>query len=189
MDNIWLSKFETHEHYNNRWYVFFAKSGEERDALPMIRHSFDNMPARPFIPTIEMPFKKHGEVRYEIRLMFPGYVFMETDMPNDEFVVLANTCARRSGHILKLLRYGDEYEETALRDVERKALETLWGNGDCHIAMSFGTLQDKKLVVTKGPLMGMESNVRKIDRHCMTATVQLEMFGEIHMTVFGLAFF
>ena len=52
--------------------------------------------------------------------------------------------------------------------------------------MSTGIIEGEQVIVTGGPLMGMEGYIRKIDRHKRKAWVELEMFGRIQRVEIGL---
>lgn len=45
------------------------------------------------------------------------------------------------------------------------------------VEMSEGIIENGIVHITSGPLMGMEGNIRKIDRHKRKAYLEVEMFG------------
>lgn len=45
------------------------------------------------------------------------------------------------------------------------------------VEMSSGIIENDRVQILAGPLMGMEGNIRRIDRHKRTAYLEIEMFG------------
>lgn len=43
--------------------------------------------------------------------------------------------------------------------------------------MSSGIIENDRVRILSGPLMGMEGNIRRIDRHKRIAYLEIEMFG------------
>lgn len=43
--------------------------------------------------------------------------------------------------------------------------------------ISSGIIENDRVQILAGPLMGMEGNIRRIDRHKRTAYLEIEMFG------------
>ena len=52
--------------------------------------------------------------------------------------------------------------------------------------MSEGIIEGAKIIVTRGPLMGKEGYIKKVDRHKRKARLELEMFGRMQEIVVGL---
>ena len=45
------------------------------------------------------------------------------------------------------------------------------------VEISFGIIENDRVQILAVPLMGMEGNIRRIDRHKRTAYLEIEMFG------------
>ena len=45
------------------------------------------------------------------------------------------------------------------------------------VEMSSGIIENDRVRILSGPLMGMEGNIRRIDRHKRIAYLEIEMFG------------
>ena len=54
------------------------------------------------------------------------------------------------------------------------------------VRMSEGYIDGDKVVVTRGPLMGFEGQIRRVDRHKRRAYLDVTMFGRTVPTSFGL---
>jgi transcriptional antiterminator NusG len=73
----------------------------------------------------------------------------------------------------------------AVRQDEKERLERLWNQDHC-VAFSQGIIVGKKVVITDGSLAGMESMIKKIDRHKRLAVVEMEFFGEVRKMTLGV---
>lgn len=174
--------------YEDDCYVLFAMTGKEQQALQSVNAILGVETIRPFLPTIEVPFKRHGKVRNEIKPMFPGYLFVISEIPYDEFVVKIYECIRYSKYILKLLNYGD-WRQASMNFKERQMLELLWkdiNKDKVCIKCSKVIIEGDAIVVTEGPLKGRESIIKRINRHKMQAAIEVEIFGEIREITVGL---
>lgn len=50
-------------------------------------------------------------------------------------------------------------------------------NMEMLVEISSGVIENDRVQILAGPLMGMEGNIRRIDRHKRTAYLEIEMFG------------
>jgi transcriptional antiterminator NusG len=64
----------------------------------------------------------------------------------------------------------------AVREKERLYWERLFDADFC-IAGSVGVAEGDTIRITSGPLVGMESRIKKIDRHKREAVVEMEVMG------------
>jgi len=171
--------------YWDYWYVFFVKTGRELKALEEAARSFPYEDVKPFLPYVEQLFRKNGAVHKEQQLMFPGYLFVETDIPGNEFQERAAEFVQKSKHVMKLLLdYGSE--QASVTDEEREAIQSLWADEVKGIAASKGIIEGDKVIVTEGALVGMEAVIKKIDRHKLRAELEVDFMGQVHRLAVGL---
>ena len=110
------------------WYVLFVLTGHERQVENRIMNQLYDEVIVPFIPMLETLFKRAGKVKREINIMFPGYVFIETDLESVEFLQRILHLVSTSKDIVGILRYGNS-DEIAVREDERASFLRLC-NGD-----------------------------------------------------------
>jgi transcriptional antiterminator NusG len=168
-------------YYLDYWYVFFVKTGKELEALKDFKRTVPKSDAEPFIPYVERFFKKEKERRF----MFPSYLFAETSLQGEDFIPIAQEVTRQSPNIIRLLTY-DNKDRAALRDEERQAIQSLWKDDEKGITASEGIIEGDKVIITEGSLVGMETVIRKIDRHKRTAEVEVDFLGRKHRVSVGL---
>jgi transcription termination/antitermination protein NusG len=61
----------------------------------------------PFIPLWKSLFRRVGKVKRELNIMFPGYVFIESDLESEEFRERTRFIIRTSKDIIRILSYGN----------------------------------------------------------------------------------
>ena len=85
--------------------------------------------------------------------------------------------------LTKLLGTGNEI--TALTESETAFLKKFGGEEQI-VRMSEGIIEGSRTKILSGPLMGMEGQIRKIDRHKRKAWLEVEMFGRTQLVEIGL---
>ena len=157
------------------WYILFVRTGRERKVEQFLKERLDAEMFVPFVPLLELVFKRSGVVRKEIKPLFPSYVFIESEILCNEFLIRIRPMIYASQDIVKLLRYSDK--EIAMRESEKQILMSLSNDSRC-IESSSGIIEGNKIHIIDGPLKGFESIVKKVDRHKRQAWIEIEFMGE-----------
>ena len=168
----------------DNWYVFFVKTGQEKKAADEIKDAVKDDKVTHIELLVETLFRTKGKVNKETKSMFPGYIFIATEIGNDEFISRTTECSHRSKVIIKLLRYGNT-SQAAVAEEEREALECLAQDNYC-VKASKGFLAGDRIVVTEGPFAGRESTIKEIRQHKMQAVIEVEFMGSIRRATVGL---
>jgi transcriptional antiterminator NusG len=166
------------------WYIFWVLSGHERQVEKRIIEQLSDEDVVPFIPLWESLFRRAGKVKRELNIMFPGYVFIESDLESKEFRQRTLQIIRTSKDIIGILRYGNS-DEFAVRKDERAALLRFCNDDHC-IESSIGFIEGDKFYIESGPMVGMESVIKDINRKKMEASFELEFMGNISRFTVGL---
>lgn len=165
------------------WYVLFTKVGSEKLLVKKLEKYFFGEKVDPFLPLIEI-FHKFANKKTvkEYKVMFPGYVFIESVFENAIFFEKIKNFHMDTNSNIKLLSYGDS-KEYALREEERILLFSLFSE-EKTLEASTGVIQGDKVIITDGPLIGRESIIKKINRHKKEAVVEMDILGQkIDVTV------
>lgn len=120
----------------------------------------------PILPTEETI---SGRRHIQERILFPGYVFLITQNPEK----LVNGLRKVIG-LTKLIGTGDEIVPLVQEEID---LLMKIGKDKQLVEMSSGIIENDRVQILAGPLMGMEGNIRRIDRHKRMAYMEIEMFG------------
>lgn len=115
-----------------------------------------------FVLTYDKMSRYQGAWHMEKQLIFPANVLMESN--NEE--ILREELNRRK-EVAKQIR-----NILRLEPKEEKFLKFLCGTKK-HIEMSKGVIRKGVTQVTEGPLMGMEAQICKIDRHKRLARLRM----------------
>lgn len=151
------------------WYVIQVISGTEhvieQQCNKMIREGEEV-----FIPLIKRIKRVRGVDLEEQKTMFPGYVFFDTNEIEDLFIRL-----KKISKLTKILKTGDEF--TPISEKEEEMIRRLGGSKHL-IELSIGFKEGDKVVITDGPLLGLESRIRSINRTRRTAVLEVPLMGE-----------
>ncbi len=166
-----------------QWFVLYVRAGREQQVMTDIKQAFEKRALsfffEPFCPESEYYYrasasKKLGKV-YRRRPLFSGYVFIETDMPQESFRKEFSDYIYKSEDIIRLLKYGGS-NIIAMAEEEKVRFEYLFQGKRC-LEHSQGYIEGDRIVVTAGPLVGREGLITHINRHNRMATIRIEMFG------------
>lgn len=166
------------------WYALFVLDGSEDEIVRQIGTMDKNGDFRPFAPKIASVFRSGRRAVKEYRTMFPGYVFLETERSPEETVRALKPFLDNSSLIIRMLKYGNEHE-IALDRKDCELLNRLLDDRKC-LEMSTGIIEGDRVFVESGPLVGMESTIKRIDRHKKTATIEFECMGRVQRVKVGL---
>lgn len=163
------------------WYAIQVMTGEEMEAILLcfkVLSAPNDVFSDFFTPLYDRRIKRRGKWSTVRRVLFPGYIFVETDFPEEAFLELKGVPS-----LTKLLGTGFDFVPLSQRECSfiRRVTDKN------HVAtVSVGFIEGDRVTITEGPMMGLEGLVRKIDRHKRTATLEVEMMGRVMPVVMGL---
>lgn len=165
-------------------YVIYVVSGKEDNVVKQLGSFMDLKHFSVFIPKIEKIFKKKNLIFKEKVTLLPGYVFIESELPDIEFRDYINKILNKTNNVIRLLKYGNS-EEISLKESERSAFFSLCNDCYC-IKSSNGIIENDRICIKDGPLMGMENKIKRISRHKREVLVELRIMGEIRLVKMAL---
>lgn len=161
------------------WYVIQVVGGTEHKIKQKCEDKINKaILEQCFIPLYEEKIKQKGVWQIKHKILFPGYIFVVTKDVQALFIEL-----KKVDGFTKLLGIGDDIVPLSKKEV--KTIERL--GGDKHIVkLSIGYIEGDKVTITSGALEGLETTIRKIDRHKRKAWIEIEMFNDIKLVEVGL---
>lgn len=148
-------------------------SGQEDKVIALIQqehfHAFTPKQIRIWI-------RKGQKIRKYVPL-FRGYVFIETNQDVFEFLTYLNIYVKPIKGFIRLLRYENREIDTVLPH-ERSWIESFC-NDKFEIEPSIAYIVGDHIRIIEGPLMGHESEIKKVNRHKRCVEVELTMFDQI----------
>lgn len=161
------------------WYVVQVRSGTEHNIRIQCNKKIpDTIMERCFIPYYEEKKKQNGTWNTLQKVLFPGYIFMITEDVEKLFFHL-----KTIEGMTKLIGTGQDI--IPLKEEEITFLKHFGGEEQI-VSMSEGIIEGTQVIITSGPLMGMEGLIQKIDRHKRKAWLDLELFGRMQQVEVGL---
>ena len=161
-------------------YVLQVIGGQESRVSEMISSYVSSGVVREcFIPRYEAMHRVRGVWKRRCEMLVPGYLFVDCD----DAGVLSEQLQRIPA-FTRLLGNDNTF-------IPLTAEETCWLNaftdmGDRVIKMSEGIIEGDKVIVLKGPLMGHEGMISKIDRHRRIAYLDVHILGRTKTVKVGL---
>lgn len=166
------------------WYAIQVAEGRELSTVQRIKRRVNPQTfSRVFSLQRMNRRKRDGVWTDQAEVLFPGYILVDTKTPEDFCAELAKVPS-----LGKLLgeNKGGGRRFTPVSDADMTLLAVLVGDDGHTMPVSEGIIEGGKLVVTLGPLKGLEPLVKKIDRHKRSAWVKAELFGEVLTFKVGL---
>lgn len=161
-------------------YVLQVPGGQERRAEELAQRLPKDVISSCFIPVREVKKRRGGEWKTEQELLFPGYLFVETNEPE-----LASERLRELPLFMRVLAdVGGEF--LPLSDDETSWIRSLTTERSHVVEMSEGVIEGDRVIVTQGPLKGREAWITKVDRHKRLAWLDMRMFGRTKSIKVGL---
>ncbi len=165
------------------WYVTRVRDGSEEKVVELCRKKIGiddregSLLRECFTPYIKQLRRYLGEWHMEQKVLFPGYVFLVSDNPEE-----LDHWLNRMG-ITKLLGPGNT--AVPLEEEEVAFLQRLCGE-DHVVEFSVGIINEDQIIVRRGPLKGLEEYVKKIDRHKRKAWIEFKMMNRVMPAQVGL---
>lgn len=158
------------------WYVVQVIGGREQSVMEKIRRLTSPQTFKScFVPKFEARKRVSGLWKTKTDVLFPGYVFVDTRTPEQFRLELNKVSA-----MTKLLSGKGEDGNPVfmpLTDDEKTLISALIGQDEHVLRMSEGIIEGDNVRVLRGPLMGREMLVKKIDRHKRVAYLEIQMLG------------
>ena len=145
------------------YHILFVQTQRQLDFCRMLERYFPKEHGKVFLPKYEKYRSDRKEV--EIRVLFPAYIFIRTDMDRLELRKFLTTYRGNPVSFFKTL--GDD-DVSSLTDDEKDFFRLLLDD-DGIARMSYGYIKEGRAVVVDGPLKHFTSRIAKVDRHSRLA--------------------
>ena len=156
--------------------MIYTFTGKEQSVADRIQEFVLRPGEEVYIPTYNRQRKYNGAYRIVNAILFPGYIFYETEEVGD-----LKERLKKVIDVTKLLQ-SDNYV-LPLSSEEEVLLYKLCGKEHV-LDISTGYFEGQSVRVISGPLMGQEARIRKIDRHKRIAHIEIELLHrKLELTV------
>ena len=157
------------------WYVIQVRSGEEQEIKEYIEHTFETDLCSVILPLVEDVWRKDGIGHISIKRLFPGYLFIETEQPEEVYRSL-----RKVPHFTRLLHMDEEGADktfTAISREDEAFIESLTEDGLMRVSYVRKT-RNGRIEEIRGPLSRYANKIVKLDIPHRRAIVESEIFGK-----------
>ncbi len=150
------------------YYVLFAETLKTEKVCKALN---SKQGVRAFIPKMEVYIRVKKSI--EIKTMYPGYLFVKTQMDQDDFDSFLNNLNEDKDGIIKELK---KLDVSALTNEEIE-LMNLFLDNQAVLRMSEGYKQNGKTVVVKGPLLRFQNRIIDVDKRDMYAKLNIQFLN------------
>ena len=167
------------------YYVIQVKTGKEQKAIEdILKNKPDDASFDVFAPYRKTLRKYKGVMKEVTERCFPGYVFVETNDAKRLFFELYWI----PGFTKLLGREADTYNFVPLDKDESRMIDILYSVNNNRITeiSNIEVKEGEKIRVLDGPLMGLETQIKKVNLHKRTVTIEYMMCGRLVTSNVGI---
>ena len=167
------------------YYVIQVKTGKEEQAIEdILKNKPDDASFDVFSPYRKSLRKYKGVMREVVERCFPGYIFVETNDVQRLFKQLYFT----PGFQKILGREGETENFVPLDKDESRMIDILYSANNNRITeiSNIEVREGEMIRVLDGPLAGLETQIKKVDLHKRTVTVEYMMCGRLVTSNVGI---
>ena len=167
------------------YYVIQVKTGKEQQAIDdILKNKPDDASFDVFAPYRKSLRKFKGVMREVVERCFPGYVFVETNDVQRLFKQLYFT----PGFQRLLGREEGTDNFVPLDKDESRMVDILYSKNNNRITeiSNIEVKEGEMIRVLDGPLMGLETQIKKVNLHKRTVTIEYTMCGRLVSSNVGI---
>lgn len=163
----------------SNWYAVFVVTGDEDNVKERLVYKFKQSDLKVVIPKRRLRERKDGIWYTKIRTLFPGYILINGEIHIEDYELL-----KKVPGVIKLL--GDKGKPVEISWYEMDVITRLICDNEI-IGCSRIQLENQKIVVIDGPLLGLDGYIESIDKRKGRAKVRLNLMGEPRMVELSIA--
>ncbi len=167
------------------YYVIQVKTGKEQQAIDdILKNKPDDASFDVFAPYRKSLRKYKGVMKEVVERCFPGYIFVETNDVQRLFKQLYFT----PGFQRLLGREAETENFVPLDKDESRMIDILYSASSNRITeiSNIEVREGEMIRVLDGPLAGLETQIKKVDLHKRTVTVEYMMCGRLVTSNVGI---
>ena len=163
------------EKESQMWYVIQARSGEEEEIKNYIEHTVEPEVCRIILPLYEDVWRKGGIGHISIKKLFPGYLFVDTEDPDEVYRRIKSV-----PHFTRLLATEEKDKNKTFLAIDKEDeefIKELTDEGLMHVSYIRRT-KSGRIEKIKGPLSRFANKIVKLDVPHRRAIVEADIFGK-----------
>lgn len=149
----------------NSWYVLHVETGSENK----VKYAIDKIKGvRALVPKQEKIERRKGKNISIIRRLFPSYVFCKTNLTHDIYY--------RIKDIPRVYKFLGTEKPEAIENREIMHILNMCSDKEI-IGISDAFILDKNIKIVKGPLVGLEGQIIKVNKRKGRVKVKFDILG------------
>ncbi|MCR5421400.1 MAG: hypothetical protein K6E98_10350 [Lachnospiraceae bacterium] len=167
--------------------VIYTQTAKQQQVRDVLREALPEAKGYIFYPCMEVYRRDKGGI-VDVQALFPGYVFIRSDMELPELHEFIRNHTRNIGTFVRELSFYeqkcagevDELNVSDLNEDEAKFMDFLLDSDECSglLKMSYGYREGKKkFKVVEGPLKVYEDHIADVRAHDRRAYLDLKING------------
>jgi transcriptional antiterminator NusG len=158
-----------------KYYALQIRTRSEEKYIKLLKGLHPDIPYPIYFPQRRIDIRRRGRVSSSTAPVFPGYIFVET--PDDGDILRYQWNFRRTEGFFRFLRSNQSITPLADRDLELvlhfiKKVGSIAGKSRVYFN------ENSRIVVTEGPLMGLEGQIIKVDKRKGRARIKLDLYDD-----------
>ena len=158
-----------------QYYAIQVRTRSEEKYIRLYKARHPDSPAALYFPRRTLDIRRRGFMLPCTQAVFPGYVFVE--IGNDEDIRSHHWGFRRTDGFFRFLKSNQN-----IRPLENADLEVV-----LHFIKKVGPIagvskayfdENARIVITDGPLMGLEGKIIKVDKRKGRAKIKLDIYND-----------
>lgn len=154
-----------------KWYALFVLTGKEEKIKDKLIQRLKDSHLKFIVPKRKLLERKAGKWEEKVKTIFPGYILINGCIGTEEYYRIVEIPG-----VLRILK--DSGKPLEIPEEEIAFIKKLIYQGDI-IEQSKILLESGKVIVTEGPLVGLEGYIDSIDKRKGRAKVRLTFAGEL----------
>ena len=157
------------------YYAIQVKTRSEEKYIRLFKALHPEITLPLHFPRRQIDIRRKGIIRKSTSAIFPGYIFVELEEEDD--ILKYHWSFRRTDGFFRFLRSNQNILPLADRDLELvlhyiKKVGPLAGKSRAYLN------ENSRIVITEGPLMGLEGKIVKVDKRKGRAKIKLDLYDD-----------
>jgi transcriptional antiterminator NusG len=157
------------------YYALQVKTRGEEKYIKLFRALHSGIALPLYFPQRQIDIRRRGKIIHSTAAIFPGYIFAELQ-PDDD-IMKYQWIIRRTEGFYRFLRSNQDISALQGRDLEL-ALHFIKKTGPIAGKSRVYFDENSRIVVTEGPLMGLEGKIIKVDKRKGRAKIKLDLYDD-----------
>jgi transcriptional antiterminator NusG len=156
------------------YYTIQVKSRGEEKFIRLFRalHPQINFPM--YFPRRRMDIRRRGKVVQAEGAVFPGYIFIEAE---GEDILAHQWAFRRTDGFYRFLKSNQNIRPLSGRDLELTLHFIKKVGPVAGVSLAYFN-EDARIMITEGPLLGLEGKIIKVDKRKGRAKIKLDLYDD-----------